>query len=442
MKKSGNIQSSVVWRLLTVFFACAVFTFASCSDDDASSEPATDGLTAMYTVTVANGMVNGTVVADKVSAAPGDTVTLTVQPKDGCMLEKLFVVADDNSVISLRQNKNDYAFTMPAQNVTVTATFAPISAEDTLGAYTALASGTDGSAGTSAKYVTFGVWPQTIKASGVAVDETDTKTAGIFTYWKGDDGAWYASLQENAWSDGQVYSDGTPVGRYGQKEKYFKVEPIKWRILTENYGGNKLLLAENILAALQYYDYDFYENRIINGSTIYPNNYKHSRIRAWLNGLAYQNRQKSGDCTDFAGKGFLQTAFTTDQQESIAETTVGNSARSTNPESYPLLWNGGKNDYACENTSDKVFLLSEQEVTKSAYGFDHFSAEGASRVRVPSDFAKAAGVVWGQWWIRSPCYTYAKYAQFVNKYGRANENYYFVNATDNYGVVPALCMDN
>lgn len=328
---------------------------------------------------------------------------------------------------------------MPAQNVTVTATFAPISAEDTLGAYTALASGTDGSAGTSAKYVTFGVYPQTVKASGVAVDETDTKTVGIFTYCKGSDGAWYAKQKALPDYGGETYSNGNSII---EEWVWFKAEPIKWRVITDDYGGKTLLVAENILAALQYYDYDFYENRIINGSTIYPNNYKHSRIRAWLNGLAYQNRQKSGDCTDFAGKGFLQTAFTTDQQESIAETTVDNSARSTNPESYPLLWNGGKNDYACENTSDKVFLLSEQEVTKSAYGFDHFSAEGASRVRVPSDFAKAAGVVWGQWWIRSPCYTYAKYAQFVNKYGRANENYYFVNATDNYGVVPALCMDN
>ena len=44
--------------------------------------------------------------------------------------------------------------------------------------YTELPAGTDGSAGTSAKYVLFGEWPQTIMAEGVTIDKTKTRQQG------------------------------------------------------------------------------------------------------------------------------------------------------------------------------------------------------------------------------------------------------------------------
>ena len=70
--------------------------------------------------------------------------------------------------------------------------------------------------------VTFGSFPQSEKASTVSIT-SESKTVGSFTYYKGDDNEWYAEL----------------------KSKYYKVEPIKWRVLTVNYNGTgkKLLLA-------------------------------------------------------------------------------------------------------------------------------------------------------------------------------------------------------
>ena len=74
----------------------------------------------LYTVTVAE-TENGTVTADKAEAAEGETVTLTVTPAEGYQLETLTVMNGEEEVEVV-----DNAFTMPAGNVTVTATFAEI----------------------------------------------------------------------------------------------------------------------------------------------------------------------------------------------------------------------------------------------------------------------------------------------------------------------------
>ena len=79
-----------------------------------------DGGPVMYTVTVEEAD-NGTVVADKTQAAEGETVTLTVTPEEGWELDALNVNAETlDLVIELDENN---AFTMPADNVIVTATF-------------------------------------------------------------------------------------------------------------------------------------------------------------------------------------------------------------------------------------------------------------------------------------------------------------------------------
>ena len=110
-----------------------------------------------------------------------------------------------------------------------------------------LPAGTNGTAGTSATYVYFGDWPQTIRNENIPVDTTETITRGGYTYYKGSDNYWYAFCEEiEANGDGK-YSNGDSVEGY----KYFRVEPIKWRVLTEDFDGdgNALLLAENILNA-------------------------------------------------------------------------------------------------------------------------------------------------------------------------------------------------
>ena len=272
------------------------------------------------------------------------------------------------------------------------------------GAYTKVDTQTIGN--TTYDIVTFGSFPQSEKTDDtITVNESESKTAGSYTYFRGSDGEWYAKLAS----------------------KYYKVEPIKWRVLTTDYdhdgnpstAGKKLLHAENILI-----------NKVYHASS---NNYENSSIRAYL----------TGD--------FYNTAFTTEEQNAIATTTVINDARSTNSDSNATQFNGGVNQYASDNaTSDKIFLLSEQEVTKDDYGFATYDAYGtdSTRIRKVTAFARESGT-WvstysgyedgGYWWLRSPNYNSSSSARYVNDSGYAHYTS-FVN-DGSMGVVPALCLN-
>ena len=316
---------------------------------------------------------------------------------------------------------------------------------------TILPIGTDGTAGTSATYVLFGDWPQTIKADDVTVDESVSEEFGMFTYNLGSDGYWYVKCEENGDDFGantlHKYSNGVTVSKASANStKYFKVEPIKWRVLTENYNssGNALLLAEDILIAnIPYYEGS---KRTINSSTVYRNNYKYSTIRAYLNGT-YENDDTQIEI--YKGKGFLQTAFIAESQNLIATTTVDNSAESTTDSDNKISL---ATNYACVNTSDKIFLLSEKEVTTSNFGFDsvHSYGTGNTRIKKPTDFAKANNAYkyvrndFSFWWLRSPIY-YIDFGVYIVCYdggtiyrdGQCGFPYVYCK---DYGVVPALTI--
>ena len=135
-------------------------------------------------------------------------------------------------------------------------------------------------------YYAFGDFPQTISA--LTGENAYTSEPVYNGYYLGSDGYFYAKCTENACANNYTYGNGDTVAQAGDNStKYFKVEPIKWRVLNPSASGNKILVAESILTAnVAYYDY-YNVNRTIEGETVYPNNYEHSKIRAYLNGLSY-----------------------------------------------------------------------------------------------------------------------------------------------------------
>lgn len=200
---------------------------------------------------------------------------------------------------------------------------------------------------------------------------------------------------------------------------WFKYEPISWTILSENTtDGTALILCDMIIDSQEYYITDS-GTRTIDGKTVYPNNYAQSTIRKWLN------------------ETFYNTAFSELQKQIILTTTVDNSAATTYSSS---------NQYACENTQDKVFLLSYQDVINSNYGFSSSdSAYDTARQKKTTDYAQAQGAYTskstdyagnGSWWLRSPYRNYSYRAREVRFSGLASF-YDYVYYTC-YGVVPAL----
>lgn len=309
---------------------------------------------------------------------------------------------------------------------------------------TPIAASEDGSAGKDGTYVLFGEWPQSLlkKEDISIIDESVSKTVGMFTYYKGGDD-WYAKIE----------ADPEEPDSY---DTYYKVEPIKWRVLNPTAKGSekKILLAEKILINCPYYDYG--ETRKIgDDDKIEANNYEHSRVRAFLNGLEYQVKANNNAAQmkkgNFKNKGFLHTAFTKEERAAIADTSVANDARSTNPDGdeNEKIWNEGRNQYARDTpTNDKIFLLSEQEASKNKYGFAEFNINGQngrSRILKVTDFAKAMGVQYtpnelygGYWWLRSPYYGEKDEARYVNDSGEANRSITVLSS--HVGVVPALCL--
>jgi len=305
---------------------------------------------------------------------------------------------------------------------------------------------------TEGTYKKFGEWPQTIKEEDVEIG-AGTLVRGGLTYHVGSDGNYYVEAEEKANDTGTQYkySNGEQVGQGGTSTKWFKVEPIVWRVLNKDYKttGTALLLAESILTGgIPYYDV-YNVDRTVGEATIHPNNYEHSAVRAWLNGLEYEYKKDANTAQTtekkYLAAGFLQTAFTADAQSLIADTTVDNGVTST----FGTGEKTEENPYACDKTNDKIFLLSQQEATNSGYGFAIYnkSGKGSTRIRVTTDYAKATGAYhrdstegyggWW-WWLRSPYYGHGNGARVIDSLGNASN---FNNVNDsNGGVVPALSI--
>ncbi len=310
---------------------------------------------------------------------------------------------------------------------------------ETEGLFTLLDRGTDGTCGPDGVYATFGMFPQTIKAEDIVLSEEPEESG----FYRGDDGCLYTKLDSASPYHAYAFSSGEKI--LGDTAYYFKVEPIKWRVLSDDYEGGKLLSAENVLINMTYYP-NYRIVRTIEEEEIQPNNYEHSMIRAYLNGLSFVRRYSDGaeELTNsiFEDAGFLQTAFTQNEQEHIALTDVDNSEATTADFAAALE---PASEYICADTQDRIFLLSLQDVTNPEYGFAGTETDDPARYRTVTDYARAIGA-WtsvaaesdgtGRWWLRSPYGVYFNFARAVFREDLASVCYY-VNLSD-VGVVPAL----
>ncbi len=175
-----------------------------------------------------------------------------------------------------------------------------------------------------------------------------------------------------SWSDAQKQDPNVDETYYQwttQYDKYhfFKYEPVKWRVLKVD-GNQVKLLSDIVLDAQQY-----------NSEQTESVTWENSTVRSWLNG------------------DFFNRAFSQEEQSAVIDTNV------TNGE--------GEN-----NTTDKIFLMSEKEASDSSEGFAPRAQERSeTRWSKSSTYAKAMGVKFytdkyengvnvggSSWWMRAP----------------------------------------
>lgn len=272
-------------------------------------------------------------------------------------------------------------------------------------------------------YYKFGDFPQTIAADGI----TFTKDPVYKSWYLGSDGYFYATCKELGYNYGTLhYSDGSLVTKYSpdnpEKYLYFKVEPIVWWKKTSS-NGKAQLLSEKILTA----NFNFYGNmteRKGKWITIYPNNYKYSNIRAYLNGIKNQFITDEGSPItdsdkDWTENGFLPTAFTSSAQNLILVTEVD----------YRV-------GYDRKTISDKIFILESSDGNRNGYPGTDFAI---------ANYLKLAKNYGG--WITRSLYSSTDKEQVVyigiNPAGEPYESRCNANklTSNGAGILPALCVN-
>ena len=216
----------------------------------------------------------------------------------------------------------------------------------------------------------------------------------------------YTSSSTN--QDNNGYSTST--------QYWFRFDPIKWRVLDPSTG---LVMAETILDSQAYNNYLLYSSSECYGDaskTYYANNWEHSSIRKWLN------------------NDFLNTAFSTEEQNNIKETTLSTPAYST---SY--------SKYDSADTLDKVFLLSYTDVQNTDYGFENSTSSSDTRTAQGSSYAKCQGLYvysgnGNSWWRLRSGGSYSSDSCSVNNSGYVYGGYDTGDAVS--GVRPALLLQS
>lgn len=241
---------------------------------------------------------------------------------------------------------------------------------------------------TTWNYVYFGSYPQSEVTDSAVIAAIEGAIAE-----SGQTG----ELGIDVWVDGEKYrriskSDvAGSVDKFGDSVyRYFRWEPVKWRVL-ENDGASLLIMSDQSI------DCKYYDDG--KGKTTWAD----STIRSWLNGT------------------FYNTAFSGEEQASIVE-------------QHNVTEGSSFEDVDCGRaTTDRVFLLSLEEMTNEVYGFCcDYDMQTESRICLPSAYTKVRLSSENMYWLRS---------MGSDGWGALSESdgqIVFQPSTYQWGVVPAL----
>lgn len=164
------------------------------------------------------------------------------------------------------------------------------------------------------------------------------------------DGEKYRAVQFSTYRPQKTYDDAYKPGSESGAEQYtngyfantvywFRYEPLTWRVLDATYEKNLLVFAMSVLDAQPFAQKG--------------NDYAQSVIRTWLN------------------DSFVRTAFSADETAFLKEAVLADAG-----------------------VTDKVFLLSLDDMTNTAYGFSDSTSSDDARSAMGTDYAKAQGMTY------------------------------------------------
>lgn len=307
--------------------------------------------------------------------------------------------------------------------------------------YKDLPENTNGSGGCNSKYFLMGIYPQTIKPANVIIDESKSYQLFNLNCYAADDNCLYAKVPVShlpafgAPESYPYFSDGTKIKE--GKAYYFRVEPIKWRIIDDKMN---LAICEDILFPIPFATKC--KNRIERETEniIYSNNFEYSNIRSFCNSYSGDGLSFENSCTEnWEEKGFSRYSFfMKETKEKIKKSRLDNRPLTTviSEKDYPATKS------RCNITEDKIFVLSKSETKKLL---------NEELKRRPTDFALANGCFatildghCGKWWLRS---AYEKpddnstNIDYVQTIGTDGKYSYDVSRTQYIGFVPAIRLN-
>lgn len=267
--------------------------------------------------------------------------------------------------------------------------------------------------------VEFGSYPQSEVTDSTLLSKLNAKTLKwiSYDYYSGDGSGFGTSVPNDEMKYADVEYNGekyravrfetyraayvTAPSGYGAKPQeaneyyantlyWFKFEPLEWRVLNPETG---LMMCESIIDSQAFVnapfwhddngDGDFTASEIYGDSSCFYKHYDypHSSLNSWLNDV------------------FYNTAFSSTDKIKMQNYEY----------EYPEYSMGYAPDFVYNETlSEKVFLLSTEEVLNGDYGFNsiiELNVDDKARVAYATDYAKCQGFVnendKGYWFLRS-----------------------------------------
>ncbi len=192
------------------------------------------------------------------------------------------------------------------------------------------------------------------------------------------------------YKDGNYYTEQDQRGYYINTIYWFLYEPLKWVVLDPETG---LVQCKTVI------DNQPFSNTIYDNSTPYMTSAERETVKRYKDKAhtIYANNYYESDIRKWLNDDFYNTAFSNSEKQYINTTQV-------------MTLTEWTDEYNCEDSFDKVFLLDSNEMSQCSYGFEKFGGSEAGQ-KYASDYAKIQGVsvlydddggkVW-EYWLRSP----------------------------------------